>query len=81
MDAFTRTVYVTIAWLKRKLGEPQPIHTTRGIRYHIPLRDERKSFGAGTQLSSIRMPQGQRQPARPANARAAPEMARAIIRA
>jgi DNA-binding response OmpR family regulator len=27
-DPFTRTVYVTIARLKRKLGEPQPIQAT-----------------------------------------------------
>lgn len=34
-DPFTRTVYVTIARLKRKLGNPQPIHTTPGIGYKI----------------------------------------------
>jgi DNA-binding response OmpR family regulator len=34
-DPFTRTVYVTIARLKRKLGEPQPIQSTPGIGYKI----------------------------------------------
>ncbi len=34
-DPFTRTVYVTIARLKRKLGDPQPIRTTPGIGYRI----------------------------------------------
>ena len=34
-DPFTRTVYVTIARLKRKLGEPQPIRTVPGLGYSI----------------------------------------------
>lgn len=34
-DPFTRTVYVTIARLKRKLGSPSPIQTTPGIGYRI----------------------------------------------
>jgi DNA-binding response OmpR family regulator len=34
-DPFTKTVHVTIARLRRKLGEPQPIHTTPGIGYRI----------------------------------------------
>ena len=34
-DPFTRTVYVTVARLKRKLGNPQPIQTTPGIGYRI----------------------------------------------
>ncbi|MBV9819443.1 MAG: response regulator transcription factor [Solirubrobacterales bacterium] len=34
-DPFTRTVYVTVARLKRKLGEPQPIQATPGIGYNI----------------------------------------------
>lgn len=34
-DPFTRTVYVTIARLKRKLGNPQPIQTTPGLGYSI----------------------------------------------
>jgi DNA-binding response OmpR family regulator len=34
-DPFTRTVYVTVARLKRKLGEPQPIQTTPGMGYKI----------------------------------------------
>ena len=34
-DPFTRTVYVTVARLKRKLGEPQPIQTTPGLGYKI----------------------------------------------
>jgi DNA-binding response OmpR family regulator len=34
-DPFTNTVRVTIARLRRKLGEPQVIQTTPGIGYHI----------------------------------------------
>jgi DNA-binding response OmpR family regulator len=34
-DPFTRTVYVTIARLKRKLGGPPPIQSTPGIGYRI----------------------------------------------
>lgn len=34
-DPFTRTVYVTIARLKRKLGDPPVILTTPGIGYRI----------------------------------------------
>jgi len=34
-DPFTRTVYVTVARLKRKLGEPGPIQTTPGLGYKI----------------------------------------------
>jgi DNA-binding response OmpR family regulator len=34
-DPFTRTVYVTVARLKRKLGDPAPIQTTPGIGYRI----------------------------------------------
>ena len=34
-DPFTRTVYVTIARLKRKLGNPPLIQTTQGIGYRI----------------------------------------------
>ena len=34
-DPFTRTVHVTIARLRRKLGEPQPIQTTPEIGYRI----------------------------------------------
>jgi DNA-binding response OmpR family regulator len=41
VDPFTRTVYVTIARLKRKLGEPQPIQTTPGIGYKIATTDNR----------------------------------------
>jgi Transcriptional regulatory protein, C terminal len=33
VDPFTRAVYVTIARLKRKLGNPPLIHTTPGIGY------------------------------------------------
>jgi DNA-binding response OmpR family regulator len=35
VDPFTRTVYVTIARLKRKLGDPQPIQVKPGIGYRI----------------------------------------------
>lgn len=35
VDPFTRTVYVTIARLKRKLGHPQVIQTTPGLGYRI----------------------------------------------
>lgn len=34
-DPFTRTVYVTVARLKRKLGEPPLIQTTPGLGYKI----------------------------------------------
>jgi DNA-binding response OmpR family regulator len=34
-NPFSRTVHVTIARLRRKLGEPQPIHTTPGIGYRL----------------------------------------------
>ena len=34
-DPFTNTVRVTIGRLRRKLGEPEVIHTTPGIGYHI----------------------------------------------
>jgi len=34
-DPFSRTVYVTIARLKQKLGQPQPIQTTPGLGYKI----------------------------------------------
>ncbi len=35
IDPFTRTVYVTIARLKNKLGDPQPIQTAPGLGYSI----------------------------------------------
>jgi DNA-binding response OmpR family regulator len=35
-DPFTNTVKVTIARLRRKLGEPQVVQTTSGIGYRIP---------------------------------------------
>jgi DNA-binding response OmpR family regulator len=35
IDPFTRTVYVTIARLKRKLGDPQPIQSAPGLGYRI----------------------------------------------
>lgn len=35
-DPFTNTVKVTIARLRRKLGEPQIIHRTAGVGYQIP---------------------------------------------
>jgi DNA-binding response OmpR family regulator len=38
-DPFTRTVYVTVARLKRKLGEPQPVQATPGIGYRISTAD------------------------------------------
>jgi DNA-binding response OmpR family regulator len=34
-DPFTRTVYVTVARLKRKLGEPSAVQTTPGLGYNI----------------------------------------------
>jgi DNA-binding response OmpR family regulator len=36
-DPFTRTVYVTVARLKRKLGEPQAIRTIPGMGYKIAV--------------------------------------------
>ncbi len=35
IDPFTRTVYVTIARLKNKLGDPTPIQVTPGLGYSI----------------------------------------------
>jgi DNA-binding response OmpR family regulator len=35
-DPFTRTVTVTIARLRRKLGEPDPIETVVGSGYRLP---------------------------------------------
>jgi DNA-binding response OmpR family regulator len=35
VDPFTNTVKVTIARLRRKLGQPNIIHTTPGVGYHI----------------------------------------------
>ena len=35
VDPFTNTVKVTIARLRRKLGQPDVIHTTPGIGYNI----------------------------------------------
>jgi DNA-binding response OmpR family regulator len=35
VDPFTNTVKVTIARLRRKLGEPEVIHTTPGVGYSI----------------------------------------------
>jgi DNA-binding response OmpR family regulator len=35
-DMFSRTVTVTIARLRRKLGEPDPIETVIGIGYRLP---------------------------------------------
>ncbi|MGN6169415.1 MAG: response regulator transcription factor [Solirubrobacteraceae bacterium] len=36
VDPFTNTVKVTIARLRRKLGQPDIIHTTPGVGYRIP---------------------------------------------
>jgi DNA-binding response OmpR family regulator len=35
-DPFTRTVTVTVARLRRKLGEPDPIETVVGSGYRLP---------------------------------------------
>ena len=35
-DLFSRTVTVTIARLRRKLGEPDPIETVIGVGYRLP---------------------------------------------
>jgi DNA-binding response OmpR family regulator len=40
-DPFTRTVYVTVARLKRKLGHPPPIQTSPGLGYTIVATDVR----------------------------------------
>ncbi len=40
-DPFTRTVYVTVARLKRKLGDPPPIQTSPGLGYTIVATDVR----------------------------------------
>jgi DNA-binding response OmpR family regulator len=38
-DPFTRTVYVTVARLKRKLGQPPTIQTSPGLGYTIAVTD------------------------------------------
>ena len=40
-DPFTRTVYVTVARLKRKLGDPPPIQASPGLGYTIVATDVR----------------------------------------
>jgi DNA-binding response OmpR family regulator len=45
VDPFTNTVKVTIARLRRKLGDPQVIHTTPGIGYRIPTTLGRPARG------------------------------------
>jgi DNA-binding response OmpR family regulator len=40
-DPFTQTVRVTIARLRRKLGEPPVIQNTPGIGYRIRLSNPR----------------------------------------
>ncbi len=35
VDPFTNTVKVTVARLRRKLGQPAVIHTTPGVGYSI----------------------------------------------
>jgi DNA-binding response OmpR family regulator len=40
-DPFTRTVYVTVARLKRKLGQPAVIQTSPGLGYSIAATDVR----------------------------------------
>jgi DNA-binding response OmpR family regulator len=37
VDPFTNTVKVTVARLRRKLGQPEIIHTTPGVGYSIPI--------------------------------------------
>jgi DNA-binding response OmpR family regulator len=38
VDPFTNTVKVTVARLRRKLGQPEVIHTTPGVGYSITPR-------------------------------------------
>ncbi|HWD84933.1 MAG TPA: winged helix-turn-helix domain-containing protein [Solirubrobacteraceae bacterium] len=38
VDPFTNTVNVTVARLRRKLGQPEVIHTTPGVGYSITPR-------------------------------------------
>ncbi len=35
VDPFTNTVKVTVARLRRKLGQPDVIHTTPGLGYRV----------------------------------------------
>lgn len=44
-DPFTNTVRVTVARLRRKLGEPQVIQTIAGIGYRIPSAPQPPAFG------------------------------------
>jgi DNA-binding response OmpR family regulator len=36
VDPFSNTVAVTVARLRRKLGEPDPIETVVGVGYRLP---------------------------------------------
>jgi DNA-binding response OmpR family regulator len=47
VDPFTNTVKVTIARLRRKLGDPQVIQTTPGIGYRIPDTPRQTRAGVG----------------------------------
>jgi DNA-binding response OmpR family regulator len=36
IDPFTNVLRVTVMTLRRKLGEPQAVHTVVGVGYRIP---------------------------------------------
>jgi DNA-binding response OmpR family regulator len=48
IDPFTNTVKVTIARLRRKLGQPEVIHTTPGVGYRITNTRRPPAAGAST---------------------------------
>ena len=48
-DPFTNTVKVTIARLRRKLGQPDPIRTTPGVGYSIAEATEPDTKRAGSE--------------------------------
>jgi DNA-binding response OmpR family regulator len=50
IDPFTSTVKVTIARLRRKLGQPDVIHTTPGVGYQIT--NTRRPPPAGTSINT-----------------------------
>jgi DNA-binding response OmpR family regulator len=47
-DPFTNTVQVTIGRLRRKLGQPQPIHTIPGLGYRLSDPAEPNPTTSGT---------------------------------
>ena len=56
VDPFTNTVKVTIARLRRKLGQPDIIHTTPGLGYRITEHPDRPSEASRPQSPEAQPP-------------------------